>query len=165
MVDSIGQRPLDRKIGAVSRVGTLAAAKSVTKQPQAAQAPTVASQLAASAPVDTARVERIKQAIAKGEFPLSPTTIAEDRDGASIAPVCCARPLTIVHCHEGPCGHRASRTNQRVCSGATMRIARHLISGALPIRSRSRGPGGHQLLQRHPLQRSGVAPSATQQAY
>ncbi|OWK31237.1 flagellar biosynthesis anti-sigma factor FlgM [Sphingomonas dokdonensis] len=77
MVDSIGQRPLDRKIGAVSRVGTLAAAKSVTKQPQAAQAPTVAAQLAAAAPVDTARVERIKQAIAKGEYPLSPTTIAD----------------------------------------------------------------------------------------
>lgn len=77
MVDSIGPKPLDRKIGAVSRVGTIAAARTVTKQPQAAAAPTVAAQLAASAPVDTARVERIKQAIAKGEYPLSPTTVAD----------------------------------------------------------------------------------------
>ena len=77
MVDSIGPRPLDRKIGGVTRVGTVAAATTVTKQPQAVQAPTVAAQLSASAPVDMARVEKIKQAIAKGDYPLSPTTIAD----------------------------------------------------------------------------------------
>lgn len=77
MVDSIGPKPLDRRTGAVSRVGTVSAARSMTKQPQAVQAPTVAAQLAASAPVDMARVERIKQAIAKGEYPLSPTTVAD----------------------------------------------------------------------------------------
>jgi negative regulator of flagellin synthesis FlgM len=49
----------------------------VTKQPQAAPTPTVAAQLAASAPVDVERVARIKEAIAKGTFPLSPSTIAD----------------------------------------------------------------------------------------
>ncbi len=77
MIDSIGPKPFDRKVSPVSRVAAPAATASVAKQPETTQAPTVASQLAASAPVDTARVERIKQAVASGNFPLSPATIAD----------------------------------------------------------------------------------------
>lgn len=77
MVDSIGPRPLDRKVGGVARVGVAKGPTTVTEQARATQAPTVAAQLSASAPVDTARVEMIKQAIANGNFPLSPTTIAD----------------------------------------------------------------------------------------
>lgn len=77
MVDSIGPKPLDRKISSVARVATTPAVETVTKQSRPAQAPTVASQLASSAPVDSARVERIKQAVASGSFPLSPVTIAD----------------------------------------------------------------------------------------
>lgn len=77
MVDSIGLRPWDRKVGGVTRVGTVAAATTVTQQPQTAQTPTVAARLSASAPVDIERVEKIKQAIANGNFPLSPTTVAD----------------------------------------------------------------------------------------
>lgn len=76
MVEPIGTRPRDR-IAGVSRVATPAATASVTKQPQAAPTPTVAAQLSASAPVDVERVAKIKEAIAKGTFPLSPSTIAD----------------------------------------------------------------------------------------
>ncbi|MCD2314752.1 MULTISPECIES: flagellar biosynthesis anti-sigma factor FlgM [unclassified Sphingomonas] len=68
---------MDRKVGGVTRVGTAKAPATVTEQARATQAPTVAAQLSASAPVDTARVEMIKQAIANGNFPLSPATIAD----------------------------------------------------------------------------------------
>ncbi len=76
MVEPIGTRPRDR-IAGVSRVTTPAAAAGVTKQLQAAPTPTVAAQLSASAPVDVERVAKIKEAIAKGTFPLSPSTIAD----------------------------------------------------------------------------------------
>ncbi len=77
MVDSIGSKLSTNKVTGVTRVATPAAAARVTKQPGTPQAPTVAAQLAASAPVDLDRVARIKQAVADGNFPLSPTTIAD----------------------------------------------------------------------------------------
>jgi negative regulator of flagellin synthesis FlgM len=77
MIDSIGPKPSDRKIAAIARVTTPAAAASVARQPETTQAPTVAAQLSASAPVDMDRVQKIKQAVADGRFPLSPTTIAD----------------------------------------------------------------------------------------
>lgn len=40
-------------------------------------APTLAKQLATSAPVEADRVRLIKDAIAKGMFPLSPATVAD----------------------------------------------------------------------------------------
>jgi negative regulator of flagellin synthesis FlgM len=80
MVDSIGSKPIsgnDRKVLAVARVATPPAAASVAKQPETTQAPTLAAQLSVSAPVDTDRVKKIKQAVADGSFPLSPATIAD----------------------------------------------------------------------------------------
>lgn len=79
MVDAIGVKPLinDRTIAGIARVATPAAAVSVTKQAERSQAPTVAAQLSVSAPVDTDRVKKIQQAIADGNFPLSPATIAD----------------------------------------------------------------------------------------
>jgi len=77
MIDSIGPRPSDRKINAITRVASPAAAATVAKQPGSTQAPTVAAQLSVSAPVDVDRVQQIKQAVAEGRFPLSPATIAD----------------------------------------------------------------------------------------
>lgn len=79
MVDSIGLRPIgnDRKVMEVQRVASPAAAASVVKQPGTTQASTVAAQLSVSAPIDTDRVNKIKQAVADGNFPLSPATIAD----------------------------------------------------------------------------------------
>ena len=77
MVDSIGPKPLNRKVLPIARVAKAAATVSVAKQPEATRAPTVAAQLGASPPVDKARVEQIKQAVANGSFPLSPATIAD----------------------------------------------------------------------------------------
>ncbi|WBH15657.1 flagellar biosynthesis anti-sigma factor FlgM [Sphingomonas radiodurans] len=79
MVDSIGVKPLinDRKITEIQRVAAPAAAVSVAKQPETTQAPTVAAQLSVAAPVDVDRVKKIQQAVAEGNYPLSPTTIAD----------------------------------------------------------------------------------------
>ncbi len=79
MVDSIGVKPLtsDRKVVEIQRVAAPVAAASVTKKAESAQAPTVAAQLSVSAPVDSDRVKKIKQAVADGNFPLSPATIAD----------------------------------------------------------------------------------------
>ncbi len=79
MVDAIGVNPLNnnRKVTGVTRVAAPAAAASVTKQPEATQAPTVAAQLSAAPPIDTDRVNKIRQAVAEGKFPLSPVTIAD----------------------------------------------------------------------------------------
>lgn len=83
MVESIGARPAtagDLQVAPVAR----AAAAAVTTQPdstgiaqQTGTAPTLASQLAASAPVDNDRVARIKAAIAHGTFPIAPAKIAD----------------------------------------------------------------------------------------
>lgn len=44
---------------------------------QAATIPSLARTLAAEPPVDVDRVKRIKEAIAAGKFPLSPSTVAD----------------------------------------------------------------------------------------
>ncbi len=79
MVEPIGPRPLakDRKIAPASRVATSVAAAPVAKQAKSVEATTLAAQLSSSAPVDMDRVKMIKQAIADGNFPLSPATIAD----------------------------------------------------------------------------------------
>lgn len=79
MIDSIGAKPLtnDRKITGIQRVATPAAAVSVARQPETTQAPTVAAQLSVAAPIDVERVKKIQQAVADGNFPISPTTIAD----------------------------------------------------------------------------------------
>ncbi len=53
------------------------AAPSATTVATPAPAPTLAKQLATSAPVEADRVRLIKDAIAKGMFPLSPATVAD----------------------------------------------------------------------------------------
>jgi negative regulator of flagellin synthesis FlgM len=77
MIDSIGAKPTDRKVSAVTRVAAPAQPAGATKQAAATAAPTVAAQLATAAPVDAQRVQDIKQAIAEGRYPLSPTKIAD----------------------------------------------------------------------------------------
>ena len=69
-------RTTDLRIGKVARVG--AAVTAETAAPQAPAAPaTLAKAMAASAPVDLERVNRIKDAIADGSYPLSPATVAD----------------------------------------------------------------------------------------
>lgn len=60
------------RVAAPQRVAT-----SVPPQTTPAAAPSLARTLAAAAPVDTGRVKRIKEAIAAGKFPLSPSTVAD----------------------------------------------------------------------------------------
>lgn len=78
MVDSVGGKPLQ-----LGRVGRTAPVRAVdtpvatrTRAPVAASIP-LAKELAASPPVDSDRVARIRRAIAEGKFPLSPATIAD----------------------------------------------------------------------------------------
>jgi negative regulator of flagellin synthesis FlgM len=70
----------DLRIGAVTRVASAAPAASTqdTAPTEASVAPkTLAKSMAAAAPVDGNRVQMIKNAIANGTFPLSPSTIAD----------------------------------------------------------------------------------------
>lgn len=84
MVDSVGLNAINRQAG----VARVAAAKPVsgvtTATTTAARADGgitalsgVARTLAASPPVDTARVAKIKKAIEDGKFPILPSTIAD----------------------------------------------------------------------------------------
>ena len=87
MVDSIGSTPIAS--GSVTRVAAPAAAPMVqpaldrtASQAPPAQAPAaqlsgLAKSMAASAPVDSDRVDAIKKAIATGTFPILPATIAD----------------------------------------------------------------------------------------
>ncbi|WP_298668541.1 flagellar biosynthesis anti-sigma factor FlgM [uncultured Sphingomonas sp.] len=85
MVDSIGARPAttsDLPVAPVARVlGTQAvppiSARSETAVNANAQPQTLASRLAAKPPVDSDRVQRIKNALANGTFPISPATLAD----------------------------------------------------------------------------------------
>ena len=82
MVDSIGW-----KAGGVSRITASTPIAPVVKvanggspQPAAAvstESTRLAKSLAAAPPVDTDRVAQIRQAIADGKFPLSPSTVAD----------------------------------------------------------------------------------------
>lgn len=79
MVESIRPataRTGDLRVGKVANVSpATTTGTSATKAPAALA--TLAQSLAASAPVDTAHVERIKQAIADGKYPLNPATVAD----------------------------------------------------------------------------------------
>ncbi|WEK44672.1 MAG: flagellar biosynthesis anti-sigma factor FlgM [Candidatus Sphingomonas colombiensis] len=85
MVDSIGARPVttsDLPVAPIVRVQNTSAVPAVSNQPDAAvnsnlQSQTLASRLAATPPVDSNRVQRIKDALANGTFPLSPATLAD----------------------------------------------------------------------------------------
>jgi negative regulator of flagellin synthesis FlgM len=85
MVDPIGPKgstPTDRIVAAVSvapAVGKVVAV-ATEPQPQETQATTagqLASDFSAKPPVDLDRVSRIKKAIADGNFPFLPATIAD----------------------------------------------------------------------------------------
>ena len=83
MVDSIGW-----KAGGVSRItastpiapvakATNGASSEPIAAPVATESTRLAKSLAAAPPVDTDRVAQIRQAIADGKFPLSPSTVAD----------------------------------------------------------------------------------------
>lgn len=81
MVDSIGTGPVtsgDRQVAPVTRVSQTTAVNRVDTPPAAAEQPqTLAGQLASKPPVDSNRVELIKEALANGTFPISPATLAD----------------------------------------------------------------------------------------
>ena len=77
MVDAVRSTTVtsaDLRVAAVSRVPREAPATTVATP---APTPTLARQMAAAAPVDADRIRLIKDAIAKGMFPLSPATVAD----------------------------------------------------------------------------------------
>lgn len=81
MVESVKPTTIkanDLRVGAVTRVAAAGrTATTAAAQAPAAAAPTLAKAMAASAPVDGARVALIKDAVANGRFPLSPASIAD----------------------------------------------------------------------------------------
>lgn len=87
MVDPIGPKgstPTDRMVAAVSAAPVVAKVTAVATEPQpletqaATSAGQLASDLAAKPPVDLDRVARIRKAIADGNFPILPATIADN---------------------------------------------------------------------------------------
>ena len=81
MVEAIGSlaKLMGRTVQAAAPVSATAPVKTVSAGADEARvaATQVARDLSASAPVDTARVARIKQAIASGNYPIAPETIAD----------------------------------------------------------------------------------------
>ena len=81
MVDAVRSTTVasaDLRVGMVARTPRAAApAADPATTATPAPAPTLARQLAASAPQDADRIRLIKDAIAKGMFPLSPATVAD----------------------------------------------------------------------------------------
>lgn len=84
MVDSVGAKPIGP--GSVARIAATQPVTAATTTPSATRPATgadiaslsgVAQAMAASPPVDTDRVARIRKAIEDGKFPLSPSTIAD----------------------------------------------------------------------------------------
>lgn len=85
MVDPIGAKPVaasDRRVAPVA-TSVASAAPEVTAVEPSAPATTaaatlgVARTLSQSAPVDVERVTRIRQAIARGTYPIVPETVAD----------------------------------------------------------------------------------------
>ena len=77
MVDAVRPTTVtsaDLRVGMVARTPR-AAAPVATATPT--PAPTLAKQMSAAAPQDADRIRLIKDAIAKGMFPLSPATVAD----------------------------------------------------------------------------------------
>lgn len=81
MVEAIGSlaKLMGRTVQSAAPVSAAAPVKTATTAADEAQvaATQVASELAKSAPIDHARVARIKQAIASGNYPIAPETIAD----------------------------------------------------------------------------------------
>lgn len=84
MVDPIGARPVasDPKVGAVAasapaRPVAAAAPRDPDQPATASRLHDVVSDYAKTPPVDLDRVARIRQAIAKGDYPIAPETLAD----------------------------------------------------------------------------------------
>ena len=88
MVDAVGMKPVSRDlsvsrvaaaapVAAVQAVATPAASTAAAAPAKVAALSGVAQTLAATPPVDTERVARIKKAIKDGDFPILPATIAD----------------------------------------------------------------------------------------
>lgn len=80
MVDPSGFRPIsiaDRRVAPVAAAAPVKAADGATQAARSGTAASITRAAAASAPVDVERVARIKKAIADGNFPLVPSTVAD----------------------------------------------------------------------------------------
>ena len=79
MVEPTGFKPAiaDRRLTPVSPAAPVRAAEGATQVAQASTAASLTQAAAASAPVDAERIARIKKAIADGNFPLVPSTVAD----------------------------------------------------------------------------------------
>ena len=79
MVDPIGFKPasLASRLTPVAPVASVRSAEGATQAATTSAAASLTEAAAASAPVDADRVARIKKAIADGNFPLVPSTIAD----------------------------------------------------------------------------------------
>lgn len=82
MVDSMGvkgasDRAVARVLASASVAPTQPATRAPQPQPDVASLSGVAAKLASRPPVDTERVQQIKNAVANGTFPILPATIAD----------------------------------------------------------------------------------------
>ncbi len=77
MVDQIrsGTVKSPMRVGATVRTG--GSLRAGSEPATVVAAPTLAQSLAAAPPIDLERVARIRQAVIEGNFPLSPTTVAD----------------------------------------------------------------------------------------
>lgn len=79
MVDPVGFKPasLTPRLTPVAAAAPVRQAEGATQAANSSAAASLTQSAAASAPVDAERVARIKKAIADGNFPLVPSTIAD----------------------------------------------------------------------------------------
>ncbi|MCR5870507.1 MULTISPECIES: flagellar biosynthesis anti-sigma factor FlgM [unclassified Sphingomonas] len=79
MVDPVGFKPasLASRLTPVSPAAPVRSVEGASQAANTSAAASLTQSAAASAPVDAERVARIKKAIADGNFPLVPSTIAD----------------------------------------------------------------------------------------
>ncbi len=79
MVDPVGFKPASfaPRLAPVAAAAPVRQAEGATQAANSSAAASLTQTAAASAPVDAERVARIKKAIADGNFPLVPSTIAD----------------------------------------------------------------------------------------
>ncbi|HEV7287409.1 MAG TPA: flagellar biosynthesis anti-sigma factor FlgM [Sphingomonas sp.] len=79
MVDPVGFKPasLAPRLTPVAAAAPVRSVEGATQAANSSAAASLTQSAAASAPVDADRVARIKKAIADGNFPLVPSTIAD----------------------------------------------------------------------------------------